>query len=268
LPPTIVNWVFIGWRIGDSMYNAGDVVIIDTDTTVTAVWTQAEPLSYTVVYNGNGGRGTMAPQTGVSGDFILPNCGYTAPTGKQFKAYYVNGVYYQPGDVIDVKANTVVWIYWKNAPADVTSGVTVSGTVTSGGSDTDDIYLQLIAEGFSEADYEVVVQGNNAAYSIEGVAAGTYTLKVIKKGHIVGTYTVVVGEEGVTQDVTLYLLGDVNLDGNVDLNDATALFYHINGLAALDGNKLLAADVNGDGKVDLNDATALFYFLNGLSSEL
>jgi len=72
----------------------------------------------------------------------------------------------------------------------------------------------------------------------------------------------------VTQDVTLYLLGDVNLDGKVDLNDATALFYHINGLAALDGNKLLAADVNGDGNVDLNDATALFYFLNGLSSEL
>ncbi|MBE6763874.1 MAG: hypothetical protein E7553_05960 [Ruminococcaceae bacterium] len=147
-------------------------------------------------------------------------------------------------------------------------GVTVSGMATSGGSDTDDMYLRLIAEGSSEADYEVVVQGNNAAYSIEGVAAGTYTLKVIKKGHIVGTYTVVVGEEDVTQDVTLYLLGDVNLDGKVDLNDATALFYHINGLAALDGDKLLAADVNGDGKVDLNDATSLFYFLNGLSSEL
>jgi len=61
------------------------------------------------------------------------------------------------------------------------------------------------------------------------------------------------------------LLGDVNLDGKVDLNDATALFYYVNGLMELNGDSFIAGDINEDGKVDLNDATLLFYFVNGLS---
>ena len=161
----------------------------------------------------------MAPKTGVSGSFILPNCGYTAPTGKQFKAYYIDGIYYQPGDVIDVKANTVVWIYWKNAPAGVTSGVSLSGTVTSFGSETDDITIELYAEGSTSADYTVTVKGNTAAYSIKGVAAGTYTLRAVKNSHVTREYTVVVGTDDVTQDVKIYLFGDANLDNKVDSVD-------------------------------------------------
>ena len=61
-------------------------------------------------------------------------------------------------------------------------------------------------------------------------------------------------------------VGDVNADGVVDLNDATAMFYHVNGLSTLtEETALLAADLNGDGNVDLNDATALFYSINGLT---
>lgn len=59
--------------------------------------------------------------------------------------------------------------------------------------------------------------------------------------------------------------GDVNLDGTVDLNDATGLFYHVNGLSELGKEALVAADINVDGAVDLNDATMLFYIINGLS---
>jgi len=74
---------------------------------------------------------------------------------------------------------------------------------------------------------------------------------------------VCVAFEDDTPDV---LRGDVNLDGKVDLNDATALFYHVNGLMELKGDSMIAADINEDGKVDLNDATLLFYFVNGLSN--
>ncbi|MBE6763278.1 MAG: hypothetical protein E7553_02835 [Ruminococcaceae bacterium] len=58
--------------------------------------------------------------------------------------------------------------------------------------------------------------------------------------------------------------GDVTGDGVVNLNDATSLFYHVNGLATLDEAVLGNADLNEDGKVDLADATALFYQVNGL----
>ncbi len=61
-------------------------------------------------------------------------------------------------------------------------------------------------------------------------------------------------------------VGDVNLDGKVDLNDATALFYHVNGLTELDEDALAVADLNNDAKVGLDDATALFYIINGLSA--
>ena len=60
-----------------------------------------------------------------------------------------------------------------------------------------------------------------------------------------------------------YLLGDVNNDGAVDINDVTALIdYLLTG--SEDGVNLLAADMNTDGDVDINDVTALIdYLLTG-----
>ena len=58
--------------------------------------------------------------------------------------------------------------------------------------------------------------------------------------------------------------GDVDLDGEVDLYDATYLFYYINGMRSLTGDALEAADINGDGRINLRDAARLFYKVNGL----
>jgi hypothetical protein len=255
LPPTTVKWTFIGWKIGNSIYNAGDIVIINADTTVTAMWTQVQPLSYTVVYNGNGGRGTMTPKTGVSGSFILPNCEYTAPTGKQFKAYYVNGIYYQPGDVIDVKANTVVWIYWKNAPADVISGVTVSGMVTSFGEESEKTTVELFPSGSETPTFSITLTGTHAMYSFEGVEAGTYTMKVSKANHVTREYTVVVGNSPIPLDAKIHLLGDIDGNGTVTTMDAMRANSHARGVTLLTDYALKCADVVGtDGTVTTMDA--------------
>jgi len=64
-----------------------------------------------------------------------------------------------------------------------------------------------------------------------------------------------------------YTVGDLNGDAKVDLNDATQLFYIVNGLMELTEEQSLPADLNGDGKVDLNDATQLFYIVNGLMDQ-
>lgn len=191
----------------------------------------------------------MAPKTGVSGSFVLPNCEYTAPTGKQFMAYYVNGVYYQPGDTINVQANTVVWVYWKNASA----GATVSGTVTSFGSETDDITIELYAGGSTSADYTVTVKGNAAEYSIKGVAAGTYTLRVVKNSHVTCEYAVVVGNNDVTQDVKLHLFGDANCDGGITSADYTLVKRACFNTYNFEGAALLAADANCDGNITSAD---------------
>ena len=62
----------------------------------------------------------MADATGVSGDYVLPVCGFTAPNGKQFKAWSVGGVEKAVGDKINVAADTTVTAVWKADEYNVT----------------------------------------------------------------------------------------------------------------------------------------------------
>jgi hypothetical protein len=61
-------------------------------------------------------------------------------------------------------------------------------------------------------------------------------------------------------------LGNVNGDGDTDLNDVEALFQYISG----QGGEVntAAADVNGDDVIDLKDVTRLYQFLSGQISSL
>ena len=69
--------------------------------------------TYKVSFVANGGTGTMADVTDVSGEYTLPANGFTAPSGKQFKAWSVNGVEKAVGDKITVTADTVVTAVWE-----------------------------------------------------------------------------------------------------------------------------------------------------------
>ena len=55
----------------------------------------------------------MADVTGISGKYTLPANGFTAPAGKQFKAWSVGGVEKVVGDKITVTANTTVTAVWE-----------------------------------------------------------------------------------------------------------------------------------------------------------
>ena len=85
------------------------------------------PATYTVSFDANGGTGTMADVTGVSGEYTLPANGFTAPADKQFKCWSVDGVEKAAGDTITVNANTTVTAIWKDAPVTpAINSVTVS----------------------------------------------------------------------------------------------------------------------------------------------
>ena len=150
--------------------------------------------------------------------------------------------------------------YCGYAPAP-SPGVTVLGTATSFNSDTDNVTIQLILKGYSEAAYETVVKGNSASYSIANVLPGTYTMKVMKQNHVTREYTVVVGSAPVVQDVKLCLKGDANGSGTVDIEDAMLVFYHVAKKSYLGGEGLAACDTNADGTVDIEDAMTVFYFV-------
>ena len=71
-------------------------------------------------YDANGGTGSMADATGVSGEYTLLANGFTAPDGKQFKAWSVGGDEKAVGDKITVTANTTVTAIWEAVEYNVT----------------------------------------------------------------------------------------------------------------------------------------------------
>lgn len=68
--------------------------------------------TYTVSFNANGGTGNMNDVDEVVGEYTLPSCGFTAPTGHQFDKWSVGGVNYSVGDKINVESDTTVYATW------------------------------------------------------------------------------------------------------------------------------------------------------------
>ena len=143
------------------------------------------------------------------------------------------------------------------------NGVEVSGTITSYGSDSESVTVQLIETGLTEPAYEDIVSGNSATYSFATVPAGIYTLKVMKKGHAPFTKEITVGDSNVTEDVTIYLIGDVNGDGAINGQDLQRLYEHIKGENPLSVEALPLGDVNGDGAVNGQDLQRLYEHIKG-----
>ena len=77
--------------------------------------------TYTVSFNANGGTGTMANVTGVSGEYMLPANGFTAPAGKQFKGWATSAY----GSVIsgttyEVSSDTTFYAIWESKEYSIT----------------------------------------------------------------------------------------------------------------------------------------------------
>ena len=74
-----------------------------------------------VTFDGNGGGGSMNKATVKKGDnYKLPESKFTAPEGKEFDGWVVNGENKKVGDDIKVDSNTTVTAKWKDSMVDVT----------------------------------------------------------------------------------------------------------------------------------------------------
>ena len=101
------------WSVADVEKNVGDSITVTANTTVKAIW-QAAGTGYTVTFDANGGTGTMAQATGVSGEYTLPESTFTAPDGKEFKCWKVGEEEKNAGDKITVTGNITVKAVWKD----------------------------------------------------------------------------------------------------------------------------------------------------------
>ena len=111
------NQQFKAWQIDGTEYPVNASVTVTADITVKALWEDAPPApaEHTVKFNANGGGGTMADVTGVSGSYTLPACGFTEPEGKQFKGWSTSA----DGSVIsgttyEVSSDTTFYAIWES----------------------------------------------------------------------------------------------------------------------------------------------------------
>lgn len=165
----------------------------------------------------------------------------------------------------DVKKKNGTWDEVSAAPKKVTifytftkDAGTVKGEITSYKDDNADITAELIKSGEQTPAYTTVVSGNYSSYSITGVAAGTYTLRVSKANHVTREYEVtVIGTVAVAQDVKLHLIGDINGDGRVNISDVGMANAHAKKTSLLEGYSFDCANVNGDTKINISDVGML-----------
>ena len=88
----------------------------------------------TITFNGNGGSGSMDSVTvKVETNYILPVCGFTAPTDQQFKAWEISGTEYKVGDSYTVNRDTEIKALWENR---VITPTTYAVTVSNDGNGT------------------------------------------------------------------------------------------------------------------------------------
>ena len=156
---------------------------------------------------------------------------------------------------ITVKADNI-----PDAHVTVAKGVTVSGTIKSYGSASEAVTVTLTKQGETTPTFTDTLTGNSANYSFPTVPAGTYTLKVEKKGHVTREYAVTVVSAPVVQDIKIYMLGDINEDGSINIQDVIRLLNHVNNSNTISDTK--HCDINKDGAVNIQDVIRLLNHVN------
>ena len=123
----------------------------------------------TITFNGNGGSGSMEPVTvKAETNYILPECGFTAPADQEFKAWEIGGTEYKVGDSYTVNGDIEIKAQWKNSvitPSTYTVTVSNDGngtgaaTPSTAAAGTTIILTAMPKEGYHFKEWQVISGG-------------------------------------------------------------------------------------------------------------
>lgn len=290
-------------RVGDSVAIAAkDYLGVHGDYKYTATTDTVEsldspiilnkgPKSSTVSFVANGGTGEMLDQEIDPGEYVLPECAFTAPEGKAFKAWSFEEEEKQPGDTVTITGDAEITAVWQclHNNTHVVEAVASTCTVAGHGAYTVCDDCGAVVEG---SDAELPLDAENhtlgewlsdeinhwkecsGCHTQECIAAHTYEWVVTREataeepGLKEEVCSVCGHKSGETEDVPYktHTPGDINDDGKVNNKDLTRLFQHLSGWNVEINEKAL--DVNGDTKVNNKDLTRLFQHLSGWNVEI
>jgi len=207
---------FACWQVGNNSWNPGDKIIINFDTTVSAIWADLPPqtTTYTLSFDANGGSGTMTALTGGT-SYTLPECTFTAPAGKQFTGWNVFGYTQDAGTTVNLTNNFTATAVWEDILEITNISATVNGAEAGATAGTTTVTT-------SDSTYTVSILG---WYDCDNVFNYGSATKLQSGDKFVGgkTYTVgvrftPVGSNVLTNNVDATINGEDGKIGNFDGN--------------------------------------------------
>ena len=107
---------FVGWSYTeDGEAITSSTIVISGDTTLFALW--ATDVHTVTISAGEGTGSSIVVNKEYGSSYTLPNCEFTAPEGKEFDGWMVNGEKHASGDTITISEDTVITAVWKDIPA-------------------------------------------------------------------------------------------------------------------------------------------------------
>ena len=158
-----------------------------------------------------------------------------------------DGLMYTNGPVLSIEAFM---------PSSATGSL--SGSAYSFGDAAVELTLSLYRPGEKTPVLEQTFSGGKVNFSFEALETGSYILRASKPGHVSRDYEVSTGQS-LDLELILYLLGDTNADGRVNIVDVSKLYSHTRGHGLItDEYFLRCADLTGDNRVNIADVAKAY----------
>ena len=200
------NKHFTGWNSKSdgtgTNYNVGSSYTISSKRTLYAQW--ALNLQYTVIYNANGGSGTMTDTNSPyyeGNSFTVMSNTFTAPSGKSFSGWNTaangSGTSYTAGTSYTISANVKLYAQWSYI--DYTISYVLNGGINASGNPT----------SYKITDLPITpAPATRAGYSFNGWSPANIPVGSTGNKTFTASWTLIV------YDITYELNGGVNASGN------------------------------------------------------
>ena len=121
------EYTFDCWAINSTsgyQYYPGQSITVYRDVTLFAIWKEnSTPVTnYIVIFDANGGSGTMANQETTGDHFVVPECSFTRDDYdfKNWAYESKNGVEYSPGEVIkNIQKDITLYALWEEKQPEI-----------------------------------------------------------------------------------------------------------------------------------------------------
>lgn len=191
--------------------------------------------SYTITFAANGGSGTMNNVSVTAGNYTLPQCTFTAPADKKFKAWQVGANEYAVGATITVSGNITIAAVWEDSASKQAVDAAWKELNTALTQITGNNQAQIVTAGGSEGKYTLLldvdaIQATNGAFTDEQLTGLATAVKNALDKHF-GTYTLTMDGQNVYVNGTFQNTALKNALFSV----ADGFFYTLGNMTATNG---------------------------------